>query len=201
VDAAVLSVETDSDGAQVLKISNLGSSGCDGVSIDNGDGGGPGQSIDGGSLVLAPLSAGGAVLPGATFSVTIDAFVQGSEHEGFASITATKGADGAMDILEFGCDPNLVNVVWYYQYLLDGQVVAQGDPNDVQIFQVGNYFDLLSEVRFGNGPASEDGLDGDGISEIMVGIAPGLAAFRSRSTSTRPCPSSAWARAITSAAT
>ena len=152
----------------IIKVSNLGSSGCDGVSIDMGDGQGPGTSIDGGRLDLAPLASGGPVPTGATFEVIVDATVQGEQHDGFASIKCTKGVPGSFDTLEFGCDPKLVAVTWFYELRLAGQLVASGDPASVASFSADRFLDGLAGIAFGNGADAIGDMDGDGISDIAV---------------------------------
>ncbi|MFT7464165.1 MAG: hypothetical protein ACI9EF_002514 [Pseudohongiellaceae bacterium] len=151
-----------------LKVSNLGSSGCDGFSISPGGNGG-GQSADGGSLLFDPLNNGGVIPPGATFTVKLAATVQGELHEDFASIKATKDPLVAMDRIEFGCDPNMVGVTWFYELYLAGQLVVQGDPTLIQSFTMGNHLDSLNGVYYGNGPPAMGDMDGDGIALTMAG--------------------------------
>jgi hypothetical protein len=117
---------TGNDAAQVdvlsgkLKVSNLGSSGCDGFSVSGGDsgGGGSGSSTAALSVELEPLNSAGPVSPGAVFDLRADATVQGELHEDFASITVTDGGPGP-SVMSFGCDPNMPQTIWFVEYCLD----------------------------------------------------------------------------------
>ncbi|MFT7464747.1 MAG: hypothetical protein ACI9EF_003106, partial [Pseudohongiellaceae bacterium] len=157
-----------------LVVDNLGSSGCDGVSIDLGDGDGSGTFMAGGVLEIAPPSSSGTTPVGATFRVTLDATVQGEQHLGFASIMARKAPQGSLDNIFFSCDPHTVSLDWRYELRLAGQVVATGDPSTVQLFEVAKAFDRFTEVLYGSGPDTVTDMPGSGIALRSTG-APGLA--------------------------
>lgn len=143
-----------------LKISNLGSSGCDGVSIAPGGGLGSGASAAGGELLLTPPGANGPLGAGALLQASLAAQVQGSLHEQFAGLTLTRVAPGTPDRLDFGCDPDMVLTTWFYECRLGGQLVASGDPTALQIALVDSAFETLDGITFGTATAggAEQGL-------------------------------------------
>jgi len=146
-----------------LKVSNLGSSGCDGFSIALDGLVDPGSHVAGGALAFDPPGAAGTLPAGALLSARLDATVDGEPHEGFASLTATRGAAGTPDVLSFGCDPDMVTVTWFYEVYDGGTLVTSGDLQD-QSFQASAFLDLVESVTWGAGPSGA----GDGLGVTLA---------------------------------
>lgn len=88
--------------------------------------------------------------------------VQGELHAAFAGATLTRGAPGSPDSLALACDPDLLQLYWDYSCSLAGQVVASGDPANVQTFTLDGAFEHLVQVQAGNGLAGA--LEAEGLS-------------------------------------
>lgn len=135
-----------------LAVSNLGSSGPDGVTMELGSlgsGAGLGGHTATASLALGVIDGAGTAPAGALFQVRLEATVQGDLHEDFATVTVTKGAPGASNPVTFGCDPKMLGTIWYYEYYLGGALVDSGDPDLFGPFSMDSFFDIYTEVTWG----------------------------------------------------
>ncbi len=144
-----------------LKISNLGSSGCDGFSVDLG--GDHGTHIQSGSVAVDPPgSGGGGAGAPPTLTVSGQAIVGGELHEDFATITATDNGPGLPASIDFGCDPKMLGTIWYYEGCVAGSVVVTGDPSFGGPYGIDSFFDVSHcwEYRTTGGGHSDPGSTG-----------------------------------------
>jgi hypothetical protein len=156
---------TGNDEAQVtkkggkLKISNLGSSGCDGFSVSGGGGGGggPGESTAELSADIEPLSNAGPLGPGTVLDIRVDAIVQGELHEDFASMTVVKDATPVGDSLGNGCDPKMPQTTWFITWCLDG-IAQYSAPMGAQDISVNGLFDSALVAKCITDPAGGESL-------------------------------------------
>lgn len=172
LDAFVTGIDTaqvETNQAGSLKVSNLGSSGCDGVSIDTGGPGVTGVHAGAADIAIDLTSSGAPIVPGSTFDVSVDAAVGGSSEQGFMGVNVVcPGAAAPIDVVEWECGSSNLPFVWFVDASLGGSSVVTADPA-TSTFEVASFFPNLAGVAYGT--------DDDGDLGLSLRFAPPVTLF------------------------
>lgn len=148
-------VETTQGGK--LKISNLGSSGCDGVSIDAGGPGVTGVHAAGAEIAIDLTSSGAPIAPGAFFSASVDARLGDSPDKAFMGVDVSCASAIQPDIVEWTCSNSNLPFVWIVDGSENGVEKIVADPA-ASTFEVSGFFPNLDGVFYGTGDDGDLGL-------------------------------------------
>ncbi len=131
----------------VMRVSNLGSSGCDGVSIDPGGPGVLGEQIAEVLLDINVLSSGLPITPGTIIKTEAELEISGKPMAKPVSWEAECIGPGIPDILRVDCGSSTLPLVWEVEGELSGIAVVSADPTTAG-FAVDQFFVLLDDIAF-----------------------------------------------------